>query len=121
VSEPLTPLEFGRLVRDMNERIRQRRDALQDGVPVPIYPPKWADSVWDTGREVIAIHADTYEPHPLDVHEDLTPEDHAVVVIRRVALAGGTREEIERLITAFGLDATTARRLVRQLKDEMPS
>jgi hypothetical protein len=117
--DPLNPLEFGRQVRDMNARIARRRDQAPQGKPLPIASPPWADAVVDTGDEVIAIHTNTAEPYPLDVHADLTIYEHAVVVVRRVLAAGGTQQEVERLVMAFGLDSGERRRLLLRIREEL--
>jgi hypothetical protein len=118
-SEPVGSIEWAREVRAMNERTARRREQAPEGSPVPIAPPTWAVAVVDTGEEIVAIHSDTHEPYPLDVHADLSVEDHAVVVARRVLSAGGSRPEIQRLLWAFGLDQTARARLLRRLREEI--
>jgi hypothetical protein len=68
------------------------------------------------GDELVARHADTAEPYPLNVQADLRLEDHCRVVIRRVIALGGTGDELVRLIRAFGLDATARERLLRTIR-----
>jgi hypothetical protein len=109
--------EFARQVRAMNERIAARRAAAPQGREVPISAPRWAERVVDTGAEVLAVHADTAEPYPLE-YDDLSPEDHAVIVIRRMLAAGGTVAEVERLIRALVLPVWARDRLLRYLHSE---
>jgi hypothetical protein len=107
-------------IRDMNERIRLRREEVAAGddfLAVPVRGPSWCEKVFDTGRELLAIHRDTAEPYPIDLRRDLSSEDAAVVLIRRIFHAGGSRAEAERFIDAFGLDAHVVRRLVRELAE----
>ncbi len=101
----------------MNERIAARRAAAPKGRPVPISPPRWAERVVDTGIEILAIHKDTAEPYPLEA-ADLSPEEHAIVVVRRVLTAGGQLPEVERLIRALVLPPFVRDRLLRQLRSE---
>jgi hypothetical protein len=103
----------------MNERIARRREQAPEGNPLPITSPPWASVVVDLGEEVVAIHSDTGMPYPLDVHADLSVEDHAVVVARRILIAGGSRAEVQRLLWAFGLDPTARSRLLRRLREEV--
>lgn len=115
--KPLSSDELRRVVVDMNERIRRRRAAAPQGREVPIQGPRWADKILDAGGEILAIHADTAEPYPLDVHRDLSVEEHAVVVVRRVLYAGGSRAECERLLDAFGLPENARARLRRFVRE----
>jgi hypothetical protein len=101
----------------MNLRIARRKEQAPQGRTVPIYAPKWADRVIDTGDELLAIHKDTGEPYPLDVHADLTIEEHCVVVLRRLFLAGAIEPEAERVIRAFGLEPYEVARLVRGIRE----
>jgi hypothetical protein len=110
--------EFARQVRAMNARIAERRRAAPQGRDVPIPAPRWAERVVDTGNEIVAIHADTTEPYPLEM-ADLSPEDHATIVVRRVFAAGGKLPELERLIRAFVLPVASRDRLLRQMRQEV--
>jgi hypothetical protein len=109
----MTPAE----IRAMNERIVARRAAVPSGSVVDVYGPKWAEKVIDTGSEVVAIHKDTAEPYPLDVQADLSLADHCALVIRRVIAAGGSQDELGRLVGAFGLDPTAQHRLAREIRE----
>jgi hypothetical protein len=104
-------------IRAMNERIAARRAAAPSGSVISVYGPRWAEKVIDNGSEVIAIHKDTAEPYPLDVHADLSLEDHCALVIRRVIAAGGGAEELGRLVRAFGLDPTAQHKLAREIRE----
>lgn len=110
--------QFARQIRAMNERIAARREAAPYGRAVPIFPSRWAERVVDTGNEILAIHADTAEPYPLEL-ADLSPEDHASIVVRRVFAAGGQLPELERLVRALVLPPPARDRLLRQLREEV--
>jgi hypothetical protein len=96
----------------MNERIFARRAAAPSGRRVDIYGPNWAEKILDTSSEIVAIHKDTGEPYPLDVHADLSVEDHCIVVINRLIRGGASVSELTRLIEAFGLPRYAQRRLM---------
>jgi hypothetical protein len=105
-------------IREMNERIALRReevDARDDFLAVPVRGPSWSEKVLDTGTELLAIHRDTAKPYPIDLRKDLSPEDAAVVIVRRIFFAGGTRVEAERFLRAFGLDRGALRRLLHEI------
>jgi hypothetical protein len=108
-------------IRDMNDRIQARRDALNEVdaalTDVLVTPPAWADRVLDLGTELVAIHRLTAEPYPLDTRKDLSAEDHAIVVGRRILRAGGSKAEVERFLRAFSLETDVLRRLLRQLEE----
>lgn len=107
-------------IRAMNARIALRReevDARDDFLAVPIRAPSWSNKVLDTGVELLAIHAQTGEPFPIDLRRDLSPEDAAVVIMRRVFLKGGSRSEVERFLDSFDLDPNVLRRLLRELEE----
>jgi hypothetical protein len=50
-------------------------------------------------------------------HSDLSPEDRAIVVGRRILAAGGTVDEITRFLDAFDLPQYARDRLVRQVRE----
>ncbi len=104
-------------IQAMNERIAQRREQAVAGRFVPIQGPRWASEVVDTGDEILAIHKDTGEPYPLDPHADLSIEEHAVVVLQRMILAGAGTEELERVVRAFGLPSGPRARLLWHLRE----
>jgi hypothetical protein len=115
--KPLSADEFRRNVIDMNARIAARRTAAPNGRPVPISGPRWAERVVDIGDEILAIHRTAAEPYPLDVHADLSIEDHCIVVLRRILAAGGHRDELERVVEAFGLPGYARARLRRYIRE----
>jgi hypothetical protein len=108
---------LAREIRDMNLRVARRRELAPEGRDVPIDGPSWAGKVVDIGDELLAIHKDTAEPYPVDPHDDLTSEEHAVVVIQRLLLAGMSEHYCEAVIRAFGLPRYAVTRLVRQLRE----
>lgn len=104
----------------MNARIALRReevDAHDDFLAVPVLGPSWSDKVLDIGSEIVAIHRLTGEPYPLDLRRDLSPEDAAIVVSRRILRSGGTRPEVERFLEAFDLEPSIVNRLRRALAE----
>jgi hypothetical protein len=109
----VTPLDLAREIRAMNERIAKRRADAPRGKAISIFGPRWADRIVDTG-ELLAIHRDTAEPYPLR-YEDLSPIDHAAVVITRVLRTGGTTQEVERLVRCLVLEPYERDRLLRQV------
>ena len=107
-------------IREMNARIALRRDevdAHDDFLAVPVRGPAFAVKVLDTGVELLAIHRLTGEPYPMDLRRDLSPEDAAIVVSRRILRAGGTRAEVERFLEAFDLAQHVVNRLRRALEE----
>jgi hypothetical protein len=115
-AERLTKAGVAREVHLMNQRIDRRREEAPLGRFVPIDGPRWAEKVVDTGRELLAIHRDTAEPYPLG-YEDLTQEDHAVVVLQRLILAGASQVELERVVRALVLPNGVVTRLLFELRD----
>lgn len=103
-------------VEAMNDRIAKRLEQAPKGRTVAIDAPRWAGKVVDTGDELLAIHRDTAFPYPLDVHSDLSIEDHCIVVVQRLFLAGATDQEVERVVRAFGLEGYEVARLVRNIR-----
>ena len=101
----------------MNDRIARRFEQAPRGRTVAINGPRWAGKIVDTGDELLAIHQDTGFPHPLDVHADLSIEDHCIVVLRRLFLDGATEPEAERVVRAFGLEGYEVARLLRSIRD----
>ncbi len=104
-------------MREMNARIAERWKIADTLPTVPVKPPNWADRVVDSGAELIAVHVETGAPYPLSLHDDLSPEDRAVVIARRLMLAGAGYDETARFIRSFGLTAYAERRLVAQLQE----
>jgi hypothetical protein len=105
-------------IRAMNARIALRReeiDADDDLLEVPVRGPSWSSRVVDTGAELLAIHRETGEPYPIDLRRDLSAEDSAVVIVRRIFRHGGTIAEAERVLDSLDLDANVVRRLHREL------
>lgn len=101
----------------MNARIADRWVKANAYPVVPARPPSWAAKVVDAGDELIAVHRETAAPYPLDLHSDLSPEDRAIVVARRILAAGGTVAEITRFLDAFDLPQYARDRLVRQMRE----
>jgi hypothetical protein len=97
----------------MNRRIADRWQAANAYPTVLVSPPKWAAKVIDADGELIAVHRETAAPYPLDLHSDLSPEDRAIVVGRRILAAGGTGEEVVRFLDAFELPQYARDRLAR--------
>lgn len=106
-------------ITQMNERIAERLRAAEGFVGVPVRGPSWAGRVVDTGDELIAVHNVTASSFPLDLFKDLEPEEVAVVLVRRVLAAGGTRAEAERLIDALALPGYAQHRLRSKLAGEV--
>jgi hypothetical protein len=104
-------------VEAMNDRIAKRLEQAPKGRTVAIDGPRWAGKIVDTGDELLAIHKDTAFPYPLDLHEDLSLEDHCIVVVQRLFLAGATDPEVERVVRAFGLEGYEVARLVRNIRE----
>ena len=104
-------------VVSMNDRVADRWLKANAYPVVPVRPPSWAAKVVDAGDELIAVHRVTAAPYPLDLHADLSPEDRAVVVARRIFVAGGTIDEITRFLDAFDLPQYARDRLVRQMRE----
>jgi hypothetical protein len=104
-------------VEVMNERIADRWVKANRYPVVPVRPPSWAGKVVDAGDELVAVHRETAAPFPLDLHSDLSPEDRAIVVARRILAAGGTTDEITRFLDAFDLPQYARDRLVRQMRE----
>jgi hypothetical protein len=104
-------------IEAMNLRIAQRAEQAPGGRTVSIWAPSWASRVVDTGDELLAIHKDTAFPYPLDVHDDLSIEDHCIVVLQRLFLAGATEPEVERVVRAFGLEEYEVLRLLRGIRE----
>jgi hypothetical protein len=105
-------------IRAMNARIALRReevDAHDDFLAVPVRRPSWSEKVLDIGSELLAIHRDTAEPFPIDLRKDLSPEDAAVVITRRIFFAGGTPVEAERFLRSFELEHGALVRLLREI------
>jgi hypothetical protein len=105
-------------IRAMNARIALRReeiDTRDDLLVVPVKGPSWSTKIVDTGVELLAIHRDTAEPYPIDLRKDLSPEDAAVVILRRIFRHGGSVAEAERFLDSFDLDPNVVRRLHREL------
>lgn len=100
----------------MNERIAERWRIANRYPAVPVMPPPWAAKVVDAGDELIAVHADTGAPYTLNMHADLTPEDRAVVVGRRLLAAGASAVEVIRFFEAFELPPYVRERLVRDIR-----
>jgi hypothetical protein len=115
-AERLTKVGLARELHQMNQRIDRRREEAALGRFVPIDGPRWADKVVDTGRELLAIHKNTAEPYPLE-YEDLTPEDHAVVVLQRLIVAGTSQVELERVLRSLVLPHGVVARLLFELRD----
>jgi hypothetical protein len=101
----------------MNERIADRWVKANAYPVVPVRPPSWAGKVVDAGDELVAVHRETAAPYPLDLHADLSPEDRAIVVGRRILDAGGTSDEVVRFLDAFELPQYAHDRLVRQVRE----
>ena len=107
-------------IRAMNSRIALRReevDARDDYLVVPVRGPSWSSKVLDTGIELLAIHRDTAEAYPIDLRKDLSPEDAAVIIVRRIFRHGGTIAEAERFLDSFDLAPNVVRRLHYELVD----
>ncbi len=114
----MTPAEL----RAMNDRIeaRWRSASASASATVPVRPPRWAASVVDADGALIAFHADTGNPYPLDLHKDLDATDQAVVVGRRILAVGGTAEEVARFVDSFELPGHAAGRLKRLVREAAP-
>lgn len=104
-------------VHSMNRRIADRWRKANEYEVIPVRPPSWAAEVVDAGDELVAVHATTAAPYPLDLHSDLTPEDRAIVVGRRIIAAGGTVDEVVRFLNAFELPQYARDRLARQVRE----
>ena len=104
-------------IRAMSERIGRRREwAAEAGPVLPITPPRWADYVIDVNGELIAIHKKTGEPYPIDWRLDLSAEDAAILLARRILAVSRSRAEAERFVDIFGLDPTTRWRLIGKIR-----
>jgi hypothetical protein len=115
-AELLTKSGLGKEIAAMNERIQRRREQAPKGRPVPIVGPGWAAEIVDVGREVLAIHVETGEVYPLDVHSDLSIEEHLILVLQRMIIAGASEAECIRCVRAFGVPGYVEARVVWQLK-----
>jgi hypothetical protein len=101
----------------MNARIAARWTKANAYDTVPVRPPTWAASVVDADGELIAVHRVTAAPYPLDLHTDLSPEDRAIVIGRRLLAAGGTANEVIRFLDAFELPQYVHDRQVRLVRE----
>jgi hypothetical protein len=101
----------------MNARISDRWRRANAYPTVPVRPPAWAATVVDAGQELIAIHAVSAAPYPISLHSDLSPEDRAIVVGRRILDAGGTASEVIRFFDSFELPQYARDRLARQVRE----
>ena len=101
----------------MNARITDRWVKANSYPVVPVRPPSWAAKVVDAGDELIAVHRVTAAPYPISIHSDLSPEDRAIVVGRRILDAGGTSDEVVRFLDAFELPQYARDRLARQVRE----
>jgi hypothetical protein len=104
-------------VEAMNARIAERWVIANRYPVVPVRPPSWAAKVVDADGELIAVHRVTAAPYPLDLHWDLSPEDRAIVIGRRILEAGGTATEVVRFFDAFELPQHARDRLARQVRE----
>jgi hypothetical protein len=104
-------------VHSMNRRIAERWRKANEYEVVPVRPPSWAAEVVDAGDELIAVHRETAAPYPLDLHADLSPEDRAIVIGRRILSSGGTTDEVIRFLDAFELPQYARDRLARQVRE----
>jgi hypothetical protein len=117
IGNPESAVFTTREIEAMNDRIAGRLEQAPKGRTVAIDGPRWARKIVDTGDELLAIHQDTAFPYPLDVHADLSIEDHCVVVLQRLFLAGATEPEAERVVRAFGLEGYEVGRLLRKIRE----
>lgn len=101
----------------MNARIADRWVKANAYPVVPVRPPSWAAKVVDADGELLAVHAVTAAPYPISLHSDLSPEDRAVVIGRRILAARGTVDEIIRFFDSFELPQYARDRLVRQVRE----
>ncbi|MDP9297635.1 MAG: hypothetical protein M3O98_03080 [Actinomycetota bacterium] len=104
-------------VREVNLRIADRWQKANSYPTLPVNPPSWAAIVVDAGDELLGVHAETAAPYPLDLHVDLSPEDRAIVIARRILAAGGTTAELIRFFDAFQLPQHARDRLARQVRE----
>jgi hypothetical protein len=59
--------------------------------------------VLNLGAELVAIHAESGAPYPVELFVDVDGEAWAAVVARRILALGGTPAEVRRLLQALGL------------------
>ncbi len=107
----------------MNLRRARREALLPTGTEIPVAGPRWARRIFDTGEEVLGVHADTGTTYALRLFHDLDEGASAAIVARRVLALGGTRAEVGRVLVALGLAATQRARPVKSLarRDPVPS